>query len=102
MSGCPQALRAPASVHLHPAPAAPAGAELVEMLGEAPVAVEGKQVWQQEKGKNVIFQFASDIFQVGSSRVFLTAERKAELTGSNTPRSSVLVWVESVNFWLQK
>lgn len=54
------------------------------------------------KGENVIFQFPSDILSGGEQRGFLTAESKAELTGSNIPRSLMLVWVESVNLCLQK
>lgn len=87
---------------LHPAPAVPTGTELVKMLGEMPVVVEGKQVWQQEKGKILFFNFPLTFFRQAAVEVFLTMESKAELTGSNIPWSSMLFWVESMNFWLQK
>lgn len=54
------------------------------------------------EGENVIFQFHSDIFSGREQWGFLTTESKAELTGSNIPWPSILVWVESVNFCLQK
>lgn len=76
------------------------------MLGETPAAVEGKQVGQQEKGKTLFSNFPLTFFRPGAADFifffFLTTESKAEVTGSNTPCSSALFWVESVNFWLQK
>jgi len=87
--------------HLHPAPAAPDGAELVKMLGEMPVAVEGKQVWQQEKEKILFFNFPLTFFRRGAARFFNNREQSRADKLRHT-LVLVLFWVESVNVRLRK
>lgn len=45
------------------------------MLGEMPVAVEGKQVWQQEKGKMLFFNFPLTFFRRGAASFFNNREQ---------------------------
>lgn len=72
MFGSLWALQVPGSPlnRLHPAPAVPTGTELFKMLGEMPVVVEGKQVWQQEKGKILFFNFPLTFFRQGAVGFF--------------------------------
>lgn len=61
--------------HLHPGLAAPTGAELLEMPGEMPVAVEGKQLWQQQKGKMLFFILPLTFFRRGAAGCFNNREQ---------------------------